>query len=533
MTTPRAHVTQALPIIAGAQGIDTVTTALTSITSAVRKGLCTAALLVVIAAVQAAESEQVIALVDAGRFRDAEAQIASALERKDLTTSERESLEFERERMRRIHLDFALTADDVKARIRKQIPDLTDQEFKAWDAQGLIEHKVIDGQARYFNRSASNLFRLSPQAAARRADNTPFDDGPMERANTHHREVVAAARANGKASVAPRRVRVDYSITVNADAVPAGETVRAWLPFPRAIPGQQEDVGLIASTPATHTIAPESTLQRTVYLEEKAKAGAPTKFSIAYELTIFAQHHRIDPDKVVPANITRELAPFVAERKPHIVFTNAMREFSRKAIGDEKNPYRIAQKLFDAVDRTPWAGALEYSTISNISDYVLKTGHGDCGQQTLLLMTLLRLNGIPARWQSGWVYSDGDYDNMHDWGWLYFEPYGWVPMDVTTGRLEADDPAIASFYLGGLDAYRIVFNDDYSQPFVPAKEHFRSETIDSQRGEVEWRGGNLYFDQWDYEFTAKVLPIARHTRGGGKASESKGSGRMPGRSDFN
>ena len=79
-----------------------------------------------------------------------------------------------------------------------------------------------------------------------------------------------------------------------------------------------------------------------------------------------------------------------------------MRKFSREVVGDEKNPYRIAQKLFAAVDRIPWAGALEYSTITNISDYALHAGHADCGQQTLLLMTLLRLNGIPARWQSGW-----------------------------------------------------------------------------------------------------------------------------------
>jgi hypothetical protein len=181
-----------------------------------------------------------------------------------------------------------------------------------------------------------------------------------------------------------------------------------------------------------------------------------------------------------------------------------MRKFSREVVGDEKNPYRIAQKLFAAVDRIPWAGAREYSTISNISDYALHAGHADCGQQTLLLMTLLRLNGIPARWQSGWVYSDGQYDNMHDWGWLYLAPYGWVPMDVTFGHLDSPDPQIAGFYLGGLDAYRLTFNDDISQPFVPAKQHVRSETVDSQRGEVEWRGGNLYFDKWDYEFEAHV-----------------------------
>jgi len=180
--------------------------------------------------------------------------------------------------------------------------------------------------------------------------------------------------------------------------------------------------------------------------------------------------------------------------------------FSRQIVGDEKNPWRIAQKLYAAVDQVPWAGALEYSTISNISDYALHAGHADCGQQTLLLMTLLRLNGIPTRWQSGMIFSDGTYNNLHDWGWLYIAPYGWMPMDVTFGRLDSPDPAIAAFYLGGLDAYRIAFNDDYSRDFVPAKKFFRSETVDLQRGEAEWDEGNLYFNQWDYDFTWQMLP---------------------------
>jgi transglutaminase-like putative cysteine protease len=186
------------------------------------------------------------------------------------------------------------------------------------------------------------------------------------------------------------------------------------------------------------------------------------------------------------------------------VFTDAMRAFSRKVVGDEKNPYRIAQKLFAAVDRIPWAGAREYSTISNISDYALHAGHADCGQQTLLLMTLLRLNGIPTRWQSGMVFADdGKYSDIHDWGYLYLAPYGWVPMDVTTGRLQpgpGDDKSLEWFYLGGLDNYRLAFNGDFGQPFTPPKQYFRSDNVDSQRGEAEWSGGNLYFDQLGYDF---------------------------------
>ncbi|MBO9663766.1 transglutaminase domain-containing protein [Dokdonella sp.] len=444
------------------------------------------------------------ARVDAGQFAAAESGIAAALAVADLDADTRRALEFQRERMRRIRLDFTLDAEALKARVRESIADLTEAQFADWDARGLFESQLIDGRMLYFNRAPSNLFRLSREALARRKPQKPLVDGPMEHANAHHAEVRAAALAGGVDSVAPRRVRVKQSLTVHADAVPAGERVRAWIPYPRAIAGQQDGIHFVGSEPAKHQVAPESALQRTVYLEKRAVAGRPTEFAVRYEVTVHARYHAIDADKVQRAPVTPELAPFVAEQPPHIVFTEAMRLFSRQVVGEETDPWRIARKLYAAVDQVPWAGAREYSTIGNIGDYALHAGHADCGQQTLLLMTLLRMNGIPARWQSGMVYSDGDYDNLHDWGQLYVAPYGWIPMDVTFGRLDGADPAVADFYLGGLDAYRLAFNDDWGRDFVPPKTHFRSDTVDSQRGEAEWRGGNLYYDQWDYHFEARV-----------------------------
>ncbi len=455
----------------------------------------------------------IIVQIDAGHFKQADAAISTALAKPGVPSDAQQALLFQRERMRRILLDFTLSADEVKARVRKEIPNLTDAEFVKWNAAGLFEHQVIDGKTLYFKRSPGNLFRLSAEAVARRAVQSPITDGPMEALNEHQRAIYHAALTEHRSSVLPRRLRMTQSLTVNADAVPAGQTVRAWIPYPQAVPGQQEDIRYVASEPARHQIAPESAMQRTVYLEKLAVAGQKTTFSVTYELTLLAQYHAIDPAKVTAGKITPQLAPFIAERTPHIVFTDAMRKFSHDVVGDEKNPYRIAQKLFAAVDRIPWAGAREYSTISNISDYALHAGHADCGQQTLLLMTLLRLNGIPTRWQSGMVYSDdgSNYSNIHDWGYVYLAPYGWVPMDVTTGRLHpaaSDDKALEWFYLGGLDNYRIAFNNDFGRSFQPPKQHFRSDNVDSQRGEVEWKGGNLYFDQWSYDFDWRITPAA-------------------------
>src|SRR5690606_29649758 len=146
----------------------------------------------------------IVHLVDSGDFEGAETAIAFALEDASLTSSQRTALEFQRERMRRILLDFRLDEAGAKERLRRDIPDLTDEEFARWDAAGLIEARVIDGQRRWFNRGPSNLFRLSEEARERRATPLKFHDSPLEVAHPHHAAVRDAAVASGERAVAPQ-----------------------------------------------------------------------------------------------------------------------------------------------------------------------------------------------------------------------------------------------------------------------------------------------------------------------------------------
>ena len=130
--------------------------------------------------------------------------------------------------------------------------------------------------------------------------------------------------------------------------------------------------------------------------------------------------------------------------------------------------------------------------------------HGDCGIKTLAFITLARYNGIPARWESGLMLHPGSW-NLHDWGEAYFEGVGWVPIDQSFGLTDSDDEDVKWFFFGGNDAYHFIVNSDYGQPLYPAKIYPRSETVDFQRGEVEWKGGNLYFDKWDYNIDVEYL----------------------------
>ena len=242
-------------------------------------------------------------------------------------------------------------------------------------------------------------------------------------------------------------------------------------------------------------------MHSTLYMEKPAVAGQPTVFRESFCFTSSAEWHALRPEQIIPYDTTSALyRTYTAERAQHIRFTPQLRQLADSLTAGEENPLRRARLLFQWVnDHFPWASAREYSTLENIPEYVLANRHGDCGQVTLLFLTLCRISGIPAHFQSGFMLHPGEW-NLHDWGEIYFEGVGWVPVDQSFGiPTFARDEEERWFFLGGIDAWRWIVNNDYGMALDPEKRYPRSETVDFQRGEVEWDGGNLYFDQWDYD----------------------------------
>lgn len=455
-------------------------------------------------------SEKINALIEQGEYSAATQAMEELLGQNDLPNLDRDYYLFEIERLERVSKDFSATQTDVFDFIQKYYPQVTLADLERWEASKALESRVIDGKKHYFARAARNLFRIDSKMQKVWKEQHPDEEmtsgsGAKLDLNVHIARIIELTRQTQQIYAEPQRIRIKQSVVVAADAVPPGETLKCWIPYPRAIPKRQEDIRFIKSMPENHILAPEETLQRTIYMEKPALAGVPTNFNVEYEFTSHGIYNAINADSVRALKGNAELEPYLIEEAPHIVFSAELQALSKRVVGTETNPYRIAQLLFEWIDEhTPWASAREYSSIRCIPQYAYENGHGDCGIQTLFFITLCRMNGIPARWQSGWELQPPD-DSMHDWGMIYFEPYGWVPMDVTYGLRKTDDQQIKWFYLGGMDSYRIIFNDGFSQNFVPEKAHFRSETIDSQRGEVEWSGGNLYFDKWSWNFEWNIL----------------------------
>ncbi len=447
------------------------------------------------------------AAIEAGRFDDAEQLLRSRIAKPaDPVVDEYAVL---LEIIRRIKLDYALTPDQMLAKLKRSIPDVTADDVERWRKQGVLQHRVIDGAVRYFGREPSNLFRFCKKARSRRAQSKAAKKSDFSLPQ-HLYKLVELADKSADPELFPVKHRITYTLQVS-DGHPRlrpGAKVRCWLPFPQNY-RQQKDVRLISTQPADAYVAPNGHPQRTVYLEQTVDdAATPPRFSAQFEFVTFAYCPTLDPALARPYDRSSALyREFTAERSPHIAFTPELRKVADSIVGRETNPLRRASRIFHWVcENIRYCAEMEYSTIENLSGKALASRRGDCGVQGMLFITLCRAAGVPARWQSGWETKPSGW-NMHDWAEFYVAPWGWLPADPSYGLQDHDDPRVREFYCGHMDAYRMIVNLDYARELDPPKTSFRSEPNDFQRGEIEIDGHNLYFGEWSWDFDLHTEPL--------------------------
>ena len=411
-----------------------------------------------------------------------------------------------KDRQNRIAIDFNKSHEEVKSYIKRYIPDVTDSLMEVWEQSHALETYYINGKKHYFHNAGPNLFRIDKACRdIKTGIGKVGDSGAMTDDIVNIPAIIKNAEASHLAE--PKRIRVRYTITVNPDAVPDSTLLRCWMPFPRTDVKRQTNVKLISTSQDKFMRSPMWCDHSSIYMEKKAQKGQPTVFSEEFEFTTRGAWFNLKPSDVKPYNKhSAAYRKFTENRRQHIIVTPRLQQLADSITRGISNPLLQARAIFTYInDHFPWASAREYSTIPNIPEYVIDNKHGDCGQVTLLFLTLCRAKGIPGHFQSGFMMHPHE-QNLHDWCEIYFEGPGWVPVDQSFGIMDfSNDEAIRYFFLGGIDSWRMVVNNDFSRDLYPAKKFPRSETVDFQRGEVEWYGGNLYFDKWHWAIDVQYL----------------------------
>lgn len=445
---------------------------------------------------------QIKSEIELGNFTHASQLIDSVITLPTTTIVVQQELLFTKDSLRRVMLDFNKDIEDVVTWIKDNHGfEPTADQLSDWEQAKALEYRIIDQQKKYFRNAAPNLFRVSKSAKRLSNQSKLTSDTPTDSLLTEALEEVDMNDTDWEYDLPQKTMKVFYTLSVKPNVVKSGEIIRAWLPYPRKDIVRQTNVRFISASHPNYIISDDRTAHTSIYMEQQAVIDSPTVFKVEYEFT--SQGEWINFEHIENATANSKFIDYnkyTAERKPHIQFTDALKSLTDKVTQNATTTSEKVSAIYQHITNSyPWASALEYSTIENIPEYVIENKKGDCGQVALLLITMLRYKGIPARWQSGWMMHPGEV-NLHDWAEYYIDGVGWIPIDVSFGRGgDSDNPVPKYFYISGIDSYRLYVNNDFSGSFYPAKKYPRSETVDFQRGEVETDKENLYFDKWTYK----------------------------------
>ncbi len=407
---------------------------------------------------------------------------------------------------KRVMADYSLTREQLWEAVTRRLRGVTRTEFEQWLDEGRFDRIDQDGIERFFNSSVSNLIFRHPELEVRRV--YLDDSADLERAlYKNAMKIQRAARQTGRSWVLPKNLEVEMSVELKPKQVPAGTLVRAWVPVPRTYPHQQLIEWLDTSSPIQALSPPEHSI-RSLYMEQPSLGDKPTVFQVRYRYRTWGVSVELDPDSTFyldPENAAR-WRPYLQEAA-HVQFRPEMVRLAEQIAEEVTHPLLRAWRFYQWISQNiRYSYAPEYSTIPDLAEFCRSRGYGDCGQEAFLFITLCRLSGIPARWQSGWNLFSGA-QTIHDWCEIFLAPHGWVPVDPYMGIYAhqytrhlnpAQREQLAKFYFGGLSQYRMSANCDHQQPLVPNKTSLRSDPVDFQRGELEADGENLYFNQYRY-----------------------------------
>ena len=276
----------------------------------------------------------------------------------------------------------------------------------------------------------------------------------------------------------PRVYNVDYSFELAPDPnkIDRAKDLKLWIPIPREWDSQRA-VKIISVQPEPHAKYEDPEHGNPMLFWDFGKEPEKPSYivDIKYRFESYEIHAEVDPEQIESYDKTSKEYDLYTRSTHTICITPKVKELARIAIGDEKNPYLQAKRIFQFVGRKMryshgiGIAELRKRGTNGLLDSPIrdeKTGEehflSQCHDYSGLFVALCRAVGIPARpvvgyisWRP-WKRAEDlkpywDFDTMlspdglagaqyytaldhHFWAEFYVPNFGWIPVDATLGK---------------------------------------------------------------------------------------------------
>lgn len=373
-------------------------------------------------------------------------------------------------------VEMSLNTTQAREVLAAGLPNLSEEERERYLGPGESIQIVSDGQIRYFigiaNNAAYHNKTLLQEISRSQNHSEAFDE--------LYPVITNEPQLDGSYGN-PHRFQANNTLSIPREYLPDFGTLQVWLPLPVEL-GSQKNISVIQLEPAEYVKSkPIITGDHgQVYFEiplDKIN-DEYVNVSAIYEFTTFERRHMVDPELIGPYDTTSELYKTYTRSQQNIEITPEIADLAEEIVGDETNPYRMAEMIYWYILNTyPYSNVPHtYLAASEIpeSTYMYETGYGDCGTQSMFFCALCRSLGIPARSAGGYQLIPG-LAGPHFWAEFYLPEYGWIPVDITIAgsadsafdKNEKNLKQYKTYFFGNMDPYRYTIQNDVDIPLLP------------------------------------------------------------------
>lgn len=408
---------------------------------------------------------------------------------KDIPKQLKERLLLEKEIIRRLPADFIYTKNQAIELCQEKLHDFTLDEFDELFKDNAFEFLFVEGVMKFKNNFFANLIKTRPSYQKRLKQNLSKQE--------NRDEIIEHIKQKKDVYY---RFHIKMAIKIKPEYEEIGKKVKVWLPLPLVMAPVEEMRVIKISSP--YAIINDNTAwQRSVYFEEVLQHDQ--EFSVEFEQVSHIHYHDLVSKTTLPGKMTE----YLQECQPHIVFTPYLKYLAKSIVGEETDPLLMAKRIYDYITtHITYSFVRPYLTLPCLSEYMATGMKGDCGIYAILFITLCRIVGIPASWQSG-LYCTVDHISNHDWAMFYVEPYGWLHCDCSFGGsgFRHGSEVQRQFYFGHIDPFRIPFTRAFQQDLVPNKTYIRRDPYDHQTGEIEYDYRAI--NEYEYDMYQTIIKV--------------------------
>jgi transglutaminase-like putative cysteine protease len=279
-----------------------------------------------------------------------------------------------------------------------------------------------------------------------------------------HADEAAPPAVKEAASDEPKSRAFQFTYSATITDVPAGKTVRIWVPIAPSTEDQNVEI-VSKDLPVEGKIAKEEKYgNQILYLEAKPGADGTIPLKITYRVK---RREVRGPDK--SKDEQTKLAMYLKPDALVPIDGKPLELIKGKQLPKDQND--AAHVLYDIVNNH-----MKYSKEGTgwgrgDSVWACDSKYGNCTDFHSLFISLARSQKIPAKFEIGFPlpekHGKGEIPGYHCWAFFKPDGKGWTPVDISEAN---KNPKMKDYYFGNLTADRVTFTTGRDLTLVPMQD---------------------------------------------------------------